>query len=80
MVLFVIIVSAGSAQARISGMSFLSHGHFPTCSDGLVQRICVCRRAGDAFGRHQLCQTGLYCHAFDGVCRQSTKLGVSQGF
>ena len=69
-VLSVIIVSAGSAQARISGMSSLSHAHFSTCSDGLVQRICVCRRAGDVFGRHQLCRYGSYCHTFDGVCRQ----------
>jgi hypothetical protein len=55
-VLSVIIVSAGSAQARISAMSSLSHAHFSTCSDGLVQRICVYRRAGDVFGRHQLCR------------------------
>jgi hypothetical protein len=69
-VLSLIIVSAGSVEARISGMSSLSHAHFPTCSDGLAQRTCVCRRGGDAFGRHQLCQRGWYCHTFDGVCRQ----------
>jgi len=48
--LSVIIVSGESAQARISGMSSISHAHFPTCFDGLVQRICVCRRAGDSLG------------------------------
>jgi len=68
--LAVIFVSAGSAQARISGMSSLSHAHFPTCSDGLVKQLCVCRRQGDVFGRHPLCRSGWYCHTFDGVCRQ----------
>jgi hypothetical protein len=53
-VLSAIIVSAGLAQARISGMSSLSHAHFSTCSDGLVQRICVCRRAADVFGRQDI--------------------------
>ena len=33
-VLFVIVVSAGSGQARTSGMSSLSHAHFSACSDG----------------------------------------------
>ena len=61
-----IFVSAGSAQAR---MSSLSHAHFPTCSDGLVKQICVCRRAGDVRS-HQLCRSGWYCHTFDGACRQ----------
>jgi hypothetical protein len=32
-VLFVIVVSAGSGQARTSGMSSLSHAHFSACSD-----------------------------------------------
>jgi hypothetical protein len=68
--LAVIFVSAGSTQARISGMSSLSHAHFPTCSDGLVKQTCVCRRAGDAFERHQLCRAGWYCHTFDATCRQ----------
>jgi len=58
LVLAVIFVSAGSAQARIGGMSSLTHAHFPTCSDGLVKQICVCRRAGDAMSRHQLCRSG----------------------
>ena len=65
-----IFVSAGSAQAR---MSSLSHAHFPTCTDGLVKQICVCRRMGDVFSfgrRPQLCRSGWYCHTFDGVCRQ----------
>jgi hypothetical protein len=64
-----IFVSAGSAQARMSSSS-LSHAHFPTCTEGLVKQICVCRRAGDAFGRPQLCRSGWYCHTFNGVCRQ----------
>jgi hypothetical protein len=71
LLLAVVFVSAGSAQARISGMSSLSHAHFPTCSDGLVQKLCVCRRAGEVSGpRHQLCRVGWYCHTFDGACRQ----------
>ena len=65
-VLVAILVSAGSADAR---MSSLSHAHFPTCSDGLVKAICVCRAEG-ASGRHQLCRSGRYCHTFDGACTQ----------
>jgi hypothetical protein len=69
--LIVIFVSAGSAQARISGMSSLSHAHFPTCSDGLVKQMCVCRSLGNPLGPpHQLCRSGWYCHTFNGVCRQ----------
>ena len=68
--LALIFVSAGSAQARISATSSLSHAHFPTCSGGLVEQLCVCRSQGDAFGRRQLCRSGWYCHTFDGVCRQ----------
>src|SRR6516162_1393995 len=52
-----------------SEMSSLSHAHFPTCSDGLVKQICVCRRTGDVRS-HQLCRPGRYCHTFDGACRQ----------
>jgi hypothetical protein len=62
-------VGPGPAQARVS--SSLSHAHFPTCSDGLVKQICVCRRAGEVSGaRPQLCRSGWYCHTFDGACRQ----------
>jgi hypothetical protein len=67
--LAVIFVSAGPAQARIS--SSLSHAHFPTCSDGLVNKLCVCRSAANPLGPpHQLCRPGWYCHTFNGACRQ----------
>jgi hypothetical protein len=69
LLLAVIFVSAGSAQARTPA-SHLSHAHFPACSEGLVKQLCVCRRAGDISGRPQLCRSGWYCHTFDGVCRQ----------
>jgi hypothetical protein len=62
-------VSAGSAHARTPSTS-LSHAHFPTCSEGLVKQLCVCRHAGNAFSRPQLCRSGWYCHTFNGVCRQ----------
>ena len=39
--LAVIFVSAGSAQARMS--SSRTFAHFPTCTDGLVKQMCVCR-------------------------------------
>jgi hypothetical protein len=39
--LTVIFVTAGSAQARIS--SSRTFAHFPTCTDGLVKKMCVCR-------------------------------------
>ena len=69
--LAVIFVSAGSAQARVSAMSSLSHAHFPTCIDGLVKKICVCRSLANPLGPpHQLCRSGWYCHTFDGACRQ----------
>lgn len=67
-VLFAVAVSAGSAHARISGLSSLSHAHFPTCADGLVSKTCVCR-ASNALHRQQLCRPGRYCHTFDGLCR-----------
>ena len=41
--LTVIFVTAGSAQARIS--SSLSFAHFPTCTDGLVKKTaCAAAR------------------------------------
>jgi len=67
--LTVIFVTAGSAQARIS--SSLSFAHFPTCTDGLVKKMCVCRSVANPLGPpHQLCRSGWYCHTFDGACRQ----------
>jgi hypothetical protein len=68
-VLLMISMSAGSAQARWLGSSSLTHAHFPTCSEGLVEKICVCRAAHGSV-RQQLCRGGRYCHTFDGVCRQ----------
>jgi hypothetical protein len=70
-VLTVIFVSAGSSQARMTLTSALRPPHFPTCSDGLARRVCLCRRAGDTSWHHPpLCLSGWYCHTFDGVCRQ----------
>ena len=67
--LTVIFVSAGSAQARIN--SSRTFAHFPTCTDGLVKKICVCRSTVNPLGPpHQLCPSGRYCHTFDGACRQ----------
>ena len=67
--LFAISIFVGSAHARMLGSSSLTHAHFPTCSEGLVKAICVCR-AADGSARQQLCRSGLYCHPFEGVCRQ----------
>ena len=69
LVLLAIFMSAGSGHAMTGRSSSLSHAHFPTCSEGMVKAICVCR-AGDASGRHVLCRSGRYCHTFDGACRQ----------
>ena len=45
-VLLMISMSAGSAQARLLGSSSLTHAHFPTCSEGLVEiNLCMPRRA-----------------------------------
>jgi hypothetical protein len=67
--LTVIFVSAGSAQARIS--SSRTFAHFPTCTDGLVKKVCVCRSTVNPLGPpHQLCPSGWYCHTFNGACRQ----------
>lgn len=60
-VLLMISMSAGSAQARLLGSSSLTHAHFPTCSEGLVESICVCRAAHGSV-RQQLCRSGRYCH------------------
>ena len=54
-VLLMISMSAGSAQARLLGSSSLTHAHFPTCSEGLVESICVCRAAHGSV-RQQLCR------------------------
>jgi hypothetical protein len=70
-ILAVVFVSAGSADARVSGMSSLGMAHFPICSGGLVQRLCICSPGGKASTMHrQLCRVGWYCHPYDGVCRQ----------
>ena len=69
MLLTVVLVTAGPAQERIS--SSLSFAHFPTCTDGLVKKNCVCRSAANPLGPpHQLCRSGWHCHTFDGACRQ----------
>ena len=65
----VIFVTAGSAQARIS--SSRTFAHFLTSTDGLVKQICVCRSMANPLGPpHQLCPSGWYCHTFNGACRQ----------
>lgn len=66
-VLFAICMSTGAAYAWRASSS-LTHAHFPTCAEGLVKTMCVCR-AEHARGRQQLCRTGRYCHILDGVCR-----------
>jgi hypothetical protein len=64
-----VTMSVGLAQARISGMSSLTHAHFPTCAEGQVKATCVCRASGGP-ARQQLCTAGRFCHTFDGACRQ----------
>jgi hypothetical protein len=67
--LTMIFVFAGSAQARVS--SSRTFAHFPTCTDGLVKKMCVCRSTVNPLGPpHRLCPPGWYCHTFDGACRQ----------
>jgi hypothetical protein len=66
--LLAIFVSVGFARARTPGSSSLTHAHFPTCSEGMVKAICVCRAANSR--SQQLCRSGRYCHTFDGVCRE----------
>ena len=68
-VLLAIPMFAGSVHAMTARSSSLSHAHFPTCSEGLVKAICVCR-AGNTSRRHALCRSGRYCHTFDGACTQ----------
>ena len=48
LLLIVIFVTAGSAQARIS--SSRTFAHFPTCTDGLVKQMCVCRSLRNPLG------------------------------
>src|SRR5215831_15037050 len=44
--LLAIILSAGSVHAMARARSHsLSFAHFPTCTEGLVKAICVCRAA-----------------------------------
>jgi hypothetical protein len=65
--LLAINLSAGSVHATARARSHsLSFAHFPTCSEGLVKEICVCR-AADASRRFGLCRSGRYCHA-SGSC------------
>jgi hypothetical protein len=69
--LFAIILSAGSAHAITRQFSHsFSFAHFPTCSEGLVKAICVCR-ATNKSRRFELCRSGRYCHTFDGACRRA---------
>jgi hypothetical protein len=69
--------SAGSVDARSAGGVSLAHALFPTCPEGLVKAICVCR-AADGSERHQLCQSDRYCRTVDGVCRERARASVSQ--
>jgi hypothetical protein len=58
--LTMIFVFAGSAQARIS--SSRTFAHFPTCIDGLVKKMCVCRSTANPLGPpHHLGQLGNRC-------------------
>jgi len=65
--LLAIILSAASVHAMTRRSHSLSFAHFPTCSDGLVKTICVCR-ATDGSRRFGLCRSGRYCRTFDGAC------------
>jgi hypothetical protein len=66
--LLAITLSAVSAHAITPARSHsLSFAHFPTCSEGLVKAICVCR-ATDGSRRFGLCRSGRYCHTFNGAC------------
>jgi hypothetical protein len=68
--LLAIALSAGSVHAMTPHRSHsLSFAHFPTCSEGLVKAICVCR-AADGSRRFGLCRSGRYCHTFNGACTQ----------
>ena len=67
LVLFTASMLTGSAHAMTVRSSSLSHAHFPTCSEGLVKSICVCR-AENTLRRHALCRSGRFCHTFDGAC------------
>ena len=68
--LLAIALSAGSVHAMTPHRSHsLSFAHFPTCSEGLVKAICVCR-AADELRRFGLCRWGRYCHTFNGACTQ----------
>jgi hypothetical protein len=69
--LLAIALSAGSVHAMAQTRSHsLSFAHFPTCSEGFVSAICVCR-AWDGSRRFGLCPSGRYCHTFNGACTQS---------
>jgi hypothetical protein len=65
--LLAITLSAGSVHALTPRSHSLSFAHFPTCSEGLVKAICVCR-AADASRRFGLCRSGRYCNTFSGAC------------
>jgi hypothetical protein len=69
--LLAITLSTGSVHAMTGRFwsHYLSSAHFPTCSEGLVKAKCVCRAAHRS-RLFELCRPGLYCHTFDGVCRQ----------
>ena len=68
--LLAIALSAGSVHAKTRFWSHsLSFAHFPTCSEGLVKAMCVCRAANES-RRFKLCPSGRYCHTFDGACTQ----------
>ena len=68
--LLTITLFAGSAHARTPRSHSLSFAHFPTCSEGFVNAICVCRAWTDS-RRFGLCPSGRYCHTFNGACTQS---------
>ena len=65
--LLAIALSAGPVHALTGRSHSLSFAHFPTCSEGLVKAICVCR-ATDGSRRFGLCRSGRHCHTLDGAC------------
>ncbi len=61
------VAAAGSAEAMTNRGRSLSYAHFPTCAEGLVKALCVCRSEKTP-RRHGLCAVGHYCHPYDGAC------------
>lgn len=66
--LLAMTLSVGAAHAITRAHSHsLSFAHFPTCSEGLVKAICVCR-ATNGSRKFGLCRSGRNCNTSDGAC------------